>query len=56
SDTANEKSTYPSLLTLSGAKEKLDEHITRAKEIVSNLELEQNLLHDLCDLIASRDH
>ncbi|MGD6827155.1 polyprenyl synthetase family protein [Bacillus pumilus] len=56
SDTVNEKSTYPSLLTLSGAKEKLDEHITRAKEIVSNLELEQQLLHDLCDLIASRDH
>ncbi|MFS3913978.1 polyprenyl synthetase family protein [Bacillus australimaris] len=56
SDTANEKSTYPSLLTLSGAKEKLNEHITRAKEIVSNLELEQQLLHELCDLIASRDH
>ncbi|MED1526872.1 polyprenyl synthetase family protein [Bacillus sp. FSL W8-0920] len=56
SDTANEKSTYPSLLTLSGAKEKLHEHITRAKEIVSNLQLEQQLLHDLCDLIASRDH
>ncbi|MGM0755071.1 MULTISPECIES: polyprenyl synthetase family protein [Bacillus] len=56
SDTANEKSTYPSLLTLSGAKEKLNEHITRAKEIVSNLTLEQQLLHDLCDLIASRDH
>ncbi|MBR8688506.1 polyprenyl synthetase family protein [Bacillus australimaris] len=56
SDTANEKSTYPSLLTLSGAKEKLNEHITRAKEIVSNLKLEQQLLHELCDLIASRDH
>ncbi|MGM0970029.1 MAG: polyprenyl synthetase family protein [Bacillota bacterium] len=56
SDTANEKSTYPSLLTLSGAKEKLHEHITHAKEIVSNLQLEQQLLHDLCDLIASRDH
>ncbi|OUZ13040.1 farnesyl-diphosphate synthase [Bacillus pumilus] len=56
SDTANEKSTYPSLLTLSGAKEKLDEHITRAKEIVSNLQLEKQLLHGLCDLIASRDH
>lgn len=56
SDTANEKSTYPSLLTLSGAKEKPHEHITRAKEIVSNLQLEQQLLHDLCDLIASRDH
>ena len=56
SDTANEKSTYPSLLTLSGAKEKLHEHITCAKEIVSNLELEQQLLHELCDLIASRDH
>ncbi|WP_353855285.1 polyprenyl synthetase family protein [Bacillus sp. Bos-x628] len=56
SDTANEKSTYPSLLTLSGAKEKLDEHMTCAKEIVSKLKLEQHLLHDLCDLIASRDH
>ncbi|MGE6629371.1 polyprenyl synthetase family protein [Bacillus sp. NPDC077027] len=56
SDTLNDKSTYPSLLTLSGAKEKLNEHITRAKEIVSGLNLQQHLLHDLCDLIASRDH
>ncbi|MFS0656359.1 polyprenyl synthetase family protein [Bacillus sp. 179-C3.3 HS] len=56
SDTANEKTTYPSLLTLSGAKEKLNEHIMRAKEIVSQLPIKQELLHELCDLIASRDH
>ena len=54
SDTSNEKSTYPSLLTLEGAKEKLAYHISEAKQIISSLQKE--LLHDLCDLIAARDH
>ncbi|MED5049537.1 polyprenyl synthetase family protein [Bacillus siamensis] len=56
SDTTNEKSTYPSLLTLEGAKEKLSYHISEAKRIISGLSLQKELLHDLCDLIAARDH
>ncbi|WP_096153479.1 polyprenyl synthetase family protein [Bacillus sp. FJAT-45066] len=56
SDTTNNKVTYPSLLTMKGAKDKLAEHIDKAKTILNELPLKENLLHDLCDLIASRDH
>ncbi|WP_152446567.1 polyprenyl synthetase family protein [Bacillus sp. THAF10] len=56
SDTANEKVTYPSLLTIEGAKEKLDFHITEAKRILLEVELESDLLEQLCDLIGNRDH
>ena len=56
SDTTNNKVTYPSLLTMEGAKEKLAEHIEKAKSILNELSLKETLLHDLCDLIASRDH
>ncbi|MCY8025712.1 polyprenyl synthetase family protein [Bacillus sonorensis] len=56
SDTSNGKSTYPSLLSLEGAKQKLDEHIKKAKQLISELSLEQDLLYELCDMIADRDH
>ena len=56
SDTINNKVTYPSLLTMEGAKDKLAEHIDKAQSILSELPLKEKLLHDLCDLIASRDH
>lgn len=56
SDTANDKVTYPSLLTLEGAKDKLQEHINTAKELLSSLELKNDLLHQVCDLIGNRDH
>lgn len=56
SDTTNDKSTYPSLLTLEGAKQKLAHHINEAKQIISGLSLQKELLYDLCDLIAARDH
>ncbi|NLP51613.1 polyprenyl synthetase family protein [Bacillus sp. RO1] len=56
SDTLNEKVTYPSLLTMNGAKEKLEYHINEAKQILSDIPLESDLLVQLCDLIAKRDH
>ncbi|MCY7893762.1 polyprenyl synthetase family protein [Bacillus vallismortis] len=56
SDTTNEKSTYPSLLSLEGAKHKLDVHINEAKRLISGLSLQKELLYELCDLIAARDH
>lgn len=56
SDTDNNKSTYPSLLTLEGAKEKLFEHTKLAKEYLSNIEMKNSLLHDLTDYIVERDH
>ncbi|MGD6774708.1 polyprenyl synthetase family protein [Sutcliffiella horikoshii] len=56
SDTLNEKVTYPSLLTMNGAKEKLEYHIKEAKRILEVIPLESDLLGQLCDLIAKRDH
>nr|WP_262372568.1 farnesyl diphosphate synthase [Sutcliffiella horikoshii] len=56
SDTLNEKVTYPSLLTMNGAKEKLEYHINEAKQILADIPLESDLLVQLCDLIAKRDH
>lgn len=56
SDTLNEKVTYPSLLTMGGAKEKLEYHIDEAKRLLADIPLKSNLLAQLCDLIAKRDH
>ncbi|MGR3207302.1 polyprenyl synthetase family protein [Bacillus glycinifermentans] len=56
SDTTNGKSTYPSLLSVEGAKQKLNEHIEKAKRLISELSLEKELLYELCDMIADRDH
>ncbi|WP_034774697.1 polyprenyl synthetase family protein [Bacillus sp. m3-13] len=56
SDTLNEKVTYPSLLSMNGAKEKLEYHIKEAKRILEEIPLESDLLGQLCDLIAKRDH
>ncbi|MGG3889196.1 polyprenyl synthetase family protein [Metabacillus fastidiosus] len=56
SDSSNEKTTYPSLLTMSGAKEKLAEHIAEAKSALGNVTASASLLEEICDLIASRDH
>lgn len=56
SDTTNEKTTYPSLLTIQGAKEKLSDHIEQAKEFVDSLSVPAELLIQMCDLIAKRDH
>ncbi|MGG1228584.1 polyprenyl synthetase family protein [Bacillus halotolerans] len=56
SDTTNDKSTYPSLLSLEGAKKKLDGHIKEAKRLIEGLSLQKDLLYELCDLIAARDH
>ncbi|MFE4425733.1 polyprenyl synthetase family protein [Peribacillus butanolivorans] len=56
SDEGNHKSTYPSLLTLDGAKEKLDYHIKLAHSALGKTNLQTSLLNELTDLIATRDH
>lgn len=55
SDTENQKTTYPSLLTLDGAKDKLDSHIALAKNALQELDLHGTFLQDLTDLVALRD-
>jgi geranylgeranyl diphosphate synthase type II len=55
SDEYNHKSTYPSLLTLDGAKGKLAEHINLAKQSLSLVEnMDQSYLAEICNLIAER--
>lgn len=56
SDVTNHKSTYPSLLSLEGAKERLQYHIEQAKGILRQTGLQTDLLSQMTDLIAVRDH
>ncbi len=56
SDTANHKSTYPQLLSLEGARAALDNQITLSKEYLKKTGLNTNLLREITDLVASRDH
>lgn len=56
SDTINEKTTYPSILSMQGAKDKLQDHITEAKALIQQLSVPSYLLEQMCDVIAKRDH
>ncbi|KON87104.1 farnesyl-diphosphate synthase [Sporosarcina globispora] len=56
SDESKNKSTYPSLLTMNGAKEALANHIRSAKEKLKETGLQTDLLEEITDLIANRDH
>lgn len=56
SDTGNQKSTYPALLTLDGAKKHLNRHLQAAKQSLQKTELNTELLMELTDLIGARDH
>nr|WP_225435185.1 farnesyl diphosphate synthase [Bacillus aerolatus] len=55
SDTVNHKSTYPSLLTMKGAKARLNEHADFAREALRQTNTESTLLFELVDLIVTRD-
>lgn len=54
SDTENEKNTYPSLLSLDGAKSELERHITKAKQALSATGLDSATLNEITDLICLR--
>ena len=56
SDTANHKSTYPQLLSLEGARDALRNQINLSKEYLKKTGLNTNLLKEITDLIATRDH
>lgn len=56
SDQSNKKSTYPSLLTLEGASEKLTEHLNEAKKILQQLPLDTSILENLTNQIGSREN
>lgn len=56
SDKTNKKVTYPALLTIDGAKQALTKHIEQAKKKLDEANLNTSLLHEVTNLIASRDH
>ncbi|WP_421379501.1 polyprenyl synthetase family protein [Bacillus salacetis] len=56
SDQNKLKSTYPSLLTLDGAKDKLQNHLEKSKAALAASDLDTGLLVEIADMIASRDH
>lgn len=55
SDITNEKSTYPKLLGLDAAKEKLADHIFKAKEYLYKVKMNYEKLELLADYITNRD-
>ncbi|MBS4194613.1 polyprenyl synthetase family protein [Lederbergia citri] len=55
SDRDKKKSTYPSLLSLEGARDHLAFHIQGAKETLSKTNLKTDLLEYLTDVVAGRD-
>jgi geranylgeranyl diphosphate synthase, type II len=55
SDMSNEKSTYPKLLGIDGAKKKLDDHIIKSKEYLYNVNIDMEKLELLVDYIMYRD-
>ncbi len=56
SDTGRHKSTYPSVLTLEGAKEHLFFHIKEAKKALDQTNVNTAILSQITDLIAERTH
>ncbi|AJD91412.1 polyprenyl synthetase [Jeotgalibacillus malaysiensis] len=54
SDEGRQKSTYPAILGMQSAKEKLDDHLYKARELLYELHNEPALLLELTDLIGSR--
>lgn len=56
SDTENEKSTYPSLLGIAGAKEALETHLQSAKEALASSGLNVAILSEITDLIGLRNN
>jgi geranylgeranyl diphosphate synthase, type II len=56
SDQTNNKSTYPALLTIEGAKDALKSHIAEAKRNLLESGLNTKILEEITDLIASRNH
>jgi geranylgeranyl diphosphate synthase, type II len=56
SDENKNKSTYPALLTIDGARKALQSHIEQAKQYLVESKLDTKMLEEITDLIASRNH
>ncbi|MGI8316191.1 polyprenyl synthetase family protein [Halobacillus mangrovi] len=56
SDEGNNKSTYPSLLGLEGAKSQKEHYVMTAKKALTKAGVDQTVLSELIDYLSSRDH
>ena len=56
SDESKHKSTYPSLLSIEGAKEKLHFHSDEALMALEQLSVDSSLLEEIAQLIVARNH
>lgn len=56
SDTINEKSTYPKLLTLEGAKQKLSEHLEQALHYLQKTNIRDEILKGIALYIINREN
>lgn len=56
SDESKHKSTYPSLLTIGGAKEKLHFHLNEALSSLDQMTIDSSLLTEIAQLIVARNH
>ncbi|MGM0751408.1 MAG: polyprenyl synthetase family protein [Bacillota bacterium] len=56
SDQSKHKSTYPSLLTIGGAKEKLHFHLNEALSKLDQMTIDSSLLTEIAQLIVARNH
>ncbi|MFC0043279.1 polyprenyl synthetase family protein [Metabacillus iocasae] len=56
SDTTNEKTTYPALLGMTKAKEKLTYHIDQALHALYEANIDHDMLEQLCLYIANREN
>ncbi|WP_339171724.1 polyprenyl synthetase family protein [Solibacillus sp. FSL R5-0691] len=55
-DVASEKSTYPALLTLDGAKQKLNEHYELAIDALQKIDIDTTLLRQFAQYIVRRSN
>jgi geranylgeranyl diphosphate synthase, type II len=56
SDENKNKSTYPALLSIEGARKALQSHITEAKRNLVASKLDTKILEEITDLVATRNH
>jgi geranylgeranyl diphosphate synthase, type II len=56
SDESKQKSTYPGLLTIDGAKKKLKFHLDEALDSLNGLDMDTALLKQIAHLIVNRNH
>lgn len=56
SDLENEKSTYTSLLGITGAEDKMADYVIKAKKALEKAAINDSYLMDLTDYLSQRDH